>query len=92
MLADPTIYDQIWKADKNRFSVSVRNAEGDWVDPNADILLDHQVKAGGDRWSDLATRPLFSKVNESRLSESTYPSSVTFRNQQVLDKPFHPEE
>ena len=31
MPADPTIYDQIWKADKNSFSVSVRNAEGKWV-------------------------------------------------------------
>ena len=26
------------------------------------------------------------------INMNTYPSFVTFRNQQVLDKPFHPEE
>lgn len=76
MLADPTIYDQIWKADVSRFSVSVRGADGNWVDPDADILLDHQVKAAGDQWTDLAVRPLFNKVEESLLSKPTYQAMI----------------
>ncbi len=72
MSADNTIYDQIWQADTNRFSVSVRDADSSWIDPNADILLDHQVKAAGDKWSDLAIRPLFSKVKDERFADGTY--------------------
>jgi len=30
MTADPTIYDRIWQADDNRFSVSVHDDEGNW--------------------------------------------------------------
>jgi len=76
MPADPTIYDQIWLADTNRFSLSVRDAEGNWIDPNADILLDHQIKAAGDPWSDLAIHPLFSKVKEARFAEPTYAAMI----------------
>ncbi|MFN6513953.1 MAG: lamin tail domain-containing protein [Nostoc sp. CreGUA01] len=76
MAADPMIYDKIWKADTNRFSVSVRDAQGNWVDPNADILLDHQVKAAGDKWTDLAVSPLFHKVKEERFTESTYAALI----------------
>ncbi len=76
MLVDATIYDRIWEADENRFSVSVRSANGNWVDSSADILLDHQVKAAGDKWTDLAIHPLFHKVNESRLSKPTYQSMI----------------
>ncbi len=76
MSADPTIYDQIWKADTNHFTVSVRDAEGNWIDPKADILLDHQVKAAGDKWLDLATRPLFEKVKDKRFAKGTYAALI----------------
>lgn len=76
MPADPAIYDRIWQADDNRFSVSVRDAEGNWQDSNADILLDHQVRAAGDAWSDLATRPLFSQVRDERFTEGTYAALI----------------
>ena len=96
MLADPTIYNQIWEADANRFSVSVRNPEGNWIDPNADILLDHQVKAAGDKWSDLAIHPLFSKVKESRLLEPTYAAMIKLFDNYVVNyrdpEDFTPEE
>ncbi|MBW4501997.1 MAG: lamin tail domain-containing protein [Scytonema hyalinum WJT4-NPBG1] len=96
MAADPTIYDQIWKADKNSFSVSVRNAEGNWVNPDADILLDHQVKAAGDPWSDLAIRPLFNKVKESRFSEPTYAAMIKLFDNYLVNyrdpEDFTPEE
>ena len=72
MPSDITIYDQIWEADENKLSVSVRNDEGKWVDPHADILLDHQVRAGGRRNIDLATQPLFSQVNSEKLKRKTF--------------------
>ncbi len=76
MLVNSTIYDRIWEADENRFSVSVRSADGNWVDSSADILLDHQVKAAGNKWTDLAIHPLFHKVDDSRLSKPTYQAMI----------------
>ncbi|NEO97920.1 MAG: endoribonuclease [Symploca sp. SIO2E9] len=72
------IYQQIWESDQNQFSVSPRNSSGDWEDKDADILLDEQVKASGKRSIDLATRPLFHKVNEDKLFDEkrTYVSFI----------------
>ncbi|MGF1491343.1 MAG: lamin tail domain-containing protein [Microcoleaceae cyanobacterium] len=63
------IYQTIWESDENKFSVSTRNASGEWEDENADILLDEQKRASGKRNIDLATHPLFHKVNEEKLFE-----------------------
>ncbi len=96
MQADPKIYDRIWNADTNRCSVSVRSADGGWVDPNADILLDHQVKAAGDKWTDLALRPLFNKVDESLLAKPTYQAMIKLFDNYVVNyrdpEDFTPQE
>jgi len=70
------IYQEIWNNDENGFSVSLRSGE-DWKNPNADILLDIQVEASGKRNNDLATNPLFYRVNEEKLNLPTY---VSLRN------------
>ncbi|MEM8827849.1 MAG: hypothetical protein AAGE96_00655 [Cyanobacteria bacterium P01_G01_bin.19] len=75
------IYQQIWNCDRHKFLVSPRDANGDWLDPNADILLDEQIAAFGRRDLDLARKPLFHRVNEEKLAEfSTYASLI-----QLLD-------
>lgn len=66
------IYQKIWEGDRHQFSVSPRNKAGEWENANADILLDEQVKSSGNRHLDLATRPLFYKVNEERFQLPTY--------------------
>lgn len=66
-MTDNNIYQTIWNSDENRFSVSARKASGEWEDENADILLDEQAKASGKRNIDLATNPLFHRVNEEKL-------------------------
>lgn len=72
------IYQLIWDNDENGFSVSPYSYKGKWEDENADILLDEQVKADGRREIDLATRPLFHYVNESKLfdTNTTYVSFI----------------
>lgn len=81
-LTADTVYQLMWEHDENQFSVSPRNSSGEWEDPNADILLDEQVKAAGQRQIDLATHPLFHKVNEAKLfdKDCTYSSFI-----QLLD-------
>ncbi|MFP5271765.1 lamin tail domain-containing protein [Coleofasciculus sp.] len=66
-ITEDNIYQLIWESDENQFSVSPRNRSGEWENPDADILLDEQVKAAGKREIDLATHPLFHKVNEAKL-------------------------
>ena len=71
------IYQQIWNSDRHKLLVSPRNANGKWIDPNADILLDEQVAAFGRRDLDLARKPLFYRVNEDKLYNiSTFVSLV----------------
>ena len=78
-LTKDNIYQIIWENDENQFSVSPRNSNGEWENPNADILLDEQVKANGSREIDLATRPLFYRVNEEKLFDTnrTYVSFIS---------------
>ena len=66
------IYQKIWEGDRHQFSVSPRNEAGEWENQNADILLDEQVKSSGNRHLDLATRPLFYKVNEEKFQLPNY--------------------
>lgn|GEM_PF-798290 len=77
-LSKDNIYQILWENDENQFSVSPRNSNGEWENPNADILLDEQVKANGNREIDLATRPLFYQVNEEKLFDPnrTYVSFI----------------
>lgn len=77
-LTEDNIYQILWENDENQFSVSPRNRTGEWENPNADILLDEQVKASGSREIDLATRPLFYQVNEEKLFDEkrTYVSFI----------------
>ncbi|NET04829.1 MAG: endoribonuclease [Symploca sp. SIO2B6] len=91
------IYQQIWESDENQFSVSARNSSGDWEDKNADILLDEQVKASGKPGIDLATRPLFYKVNEDKLFDKklTYVSFIQLLDNytiRTLDPEFTPDQ
>ncbi|MGB3405710.1 MAG: hypothetical protein WBA77_23725 [Microcoleaceae cyanobacterium] len=72
------IYHLIWDNDENQFSVSGRQSSGEWYDETADILLDEQVRACGKRQIDLATQPLFYRVNEEKLFDidRTYNSFI----------------
>ena len=61
------IYQQIWNSDRHKLLVSPRDRYGDWFNPQADILLDEQVKAFGRSDLDLAKKPLFYRVNQAKL-------------------------
>ncbi|NES46002.1 MAG: endoribonuclease, partial [Moorea sp. SIO2C4] len=96
-MSETNIYQQIWESDENQFSVSTRTSSGEWEDETADILLDEQVKASGQREIDLATRPLFYKVNEDKLFDETrtYSSFIKLLDNYAirsLDPEFTPEE
>ena len=96
MLINPTIYNQIWEADANSLSVSVRKQDGNWVNPDADILLDHQVKAAGSKWKDLAVSPLFNQVDEAFLDKPTYKALINLFDNYVVNyrdpEDFTPDE
>ena len=70
------IYQHIWNCDRHKFIVSPRDLDGQWLDPQADILLDEQVAAFGRqdflkdtaKHIDLARKPLFYRVNEDKLN------------------------
>ncbi|MEL6928549.1 MAG: hypothetical protein AAFO95_07935 [Cyanobacteria bacterium J06600_6] len=69
------IYQQIWNSDRHKFLVSPRDNTGAWLDADADILLDEQVKAFGRADLDLAKCPLFYRVNQAKFDRSsTYQS------------------
>lgn len=70
------IYQQIWNGDEHRLTVSPRS-DRDWLDPEADILLDEQIQAFGRRDLDLAKKPLFQRVNEAKIQAvPTYRSLI----------------
>ncbi|MGD1874705.1 MAG: lamin tail domain-containing protein [Mastigocoleus sp.] len=96
-LTKDNIYQTLWENDDNQFSVSPRNQNGEWENSNADILLDEQVKADGNREIDLATKPLFYKVNEEKLFDEnrTYVSFINLLNNYAIrsvDPEFTDEE
>ncbi|MBW4611816.1 MAG: lamin tail domain-containing protein [Desmonostoc vinosum HA7617-LM4] len=88
------IYQQIWNSDDNGFSVSLRSGDS-WQNPDADILLDLQTEASGKTNIDLATQPLFFKVNEEKLEGKTYTTFINlldnfianFRSEEILTAP-----
>ena len=80
------IYQKIWNRDRHKLLVSPRDENGDWLDPNADILLDEQVAAFGKRDLDLARKPLFYWVNEEKLFNiPTYKSLVNLLDNYQFD-------
>ena len=96
MQIDPTVYNRIWEADQNGLSVSVRDRQGNWENPEADVLLDHQTKAAGDKWRDLAAKPLFSHVDESAFDKPTYKALISLFDNYVVNyrdpEDFTPQE
>jgi len=91
------IYETIWAHPTSHLSVSRRNAQGEWEDPGADVLLDEQGKAHGCTSAD-AVRPLFGGMNEARLHEPTFATFVELLGdftarvglpERTLDDPVH---
>lgn len=78
------IYQEIWNSDKNGFSVSLRSGDS-WKNPSADILLDIQVEASGKRSIDLATNPLFNRVNEEKFKLPTYVSFINLLDNYIAN-------
>ena len=96
-LTKDNVFQRIWDSDENQLSVSRRTKTGEWKDPEADILLDEQVRASGERAIDLAMRPLFHKVNESKLFDPnrTYVSFMKLLDNyaiRTIDSEFTTEE
>lgn len=79
------IYQEIWDSDENGCSVTTRNAEGEWERPDADVRLDQQVRASGRREIDLATRPLFARVNEARFLKPTYAAFIRLLDNYIVN-------
>lgn len=79
------IYQALWSHDENRFSVGLRDEQGSWTDPDADLLLDEQARASGRREIDLATRPLFHRVDEQRLERPTYAAFIALLDNYVAN-------
>src|SRR4051812_8652867 len=68
------VYQRIKDADDNGLSVK-RFAEG--MDENsADLILDEQDAARGGEGSDSAPRPLFRRVNATKLNGGAYPELI----------------
>jgi len=84
------IYQNIWNEDENKFSVSRRLDSGDFEKPAADILLDKQVKAAGNRGTDLAKNPLFNTVNKNKLQSDINLKFIELLNNYVVN--FRPKE
>ena len=80
------IYQQIWNSDRRRLTVSPKNSVGAWLDPNADILLNEQIRAFGRADLDLAKHPLFYYVNREKLNRSsTYQSLFNLLDNYIFD-------
>ena len=84
------IYQQIWNCDRHKLSVSPRDTDGGWLDPDADILVDEQIAAFGRRDLDLARQPLFHRVNEAKLNDIlTYVSLIALLDNYQFDNQRH---
>ncbi len=71
-----TIYEEIWKSDNNRCTVTYVDSEGQPVKPNTHIVLNEQGAAEKDTNQDLATHPLFKSVDESVFAQPTYTAFI----------------
>lgn len=80
------VYQEVWSSDPFGFSVSGREADGAWTDPDAAVLLNEQVRASGQRQIDLATQPLFARVQEDRLEDGhIYAAFIALLNNYVVN-------
>ncbi|MEM9217317.1 MAG: lamin tail domain-containing protein [Cyanobacteria bacterium P01_F01_bin.150] len=79
------IYQELWDLDldHNGCSVSARGKDGNWIQPDADILLDEQNEAtvGADQ----APNPLFAQVNPEKISRPTYQALIALLNNYVVN-------
>ncbi|MBB1287379.1 hypothetical protein HRH25_23585 [Flavisolibacter sp. BT320] len=91
-----SIYQALWSADENGFSVSGKNRDNEFINPTADILLDEQVRASGKRETNLAANPLFAKVNLKKLRTPLNEAFIKLLNNYVVnyrsEETYTPEE
>ncbi len=80
------IYNELWKIDQDNTgcSVSKRNDQGEWEQPDADILLDEQTKASGKTDLDYASKPLFTQVNPEVFERPTYRAFIDLLDNYVV--------
>ena len=79
-----TIYQELWDLDlkNNGCTVSARKSTGEWVDPDADILVDEQVETTK---PDLAPDPLFAHVNPDKISGHTYQAFIRLLDNYIVN-------
>lgn len=94
------IYEEIWNHPDSHVTVSRRAADGQWENPDADVLLDEQGKFR-DCDAPPPERPLFARVSEARLDEPTFRTLAALldnytaregRPERTLDDPEHARE
>ena len=80
------IYQKLWDIDleTNGCTVSLRDEHGDWIDPEADILIDQQGEATVS--IDQAPAPLFNKVNTEKLNGPTYQALIALLDNYVAKR------
>src|SRR5688572_12079193 len=81
-----TIYQELWDLDlrHNGCTASARDTQGNWIFPNADILLDEQNEVTGR--DDVAPNPLFAHVNLDKLNGPTYQALILLLNNYVINE------
>lgn len=79
------IYQILWENDENRFSVSRKLETNIFENPNADILLDVQIKADGSRDIDLASNPLFKSINQDKLQTDINLKFIKLLNNYIIN-------
>jgi len=89
-MADNTrnIYQELWdldiKPENNGCTVTSRDSDGQWLDPNADIKLDEQKELSS-KSADNAPNPLIAEFNKAKLDGGTYPAFKALMNNYVFN-------
>lgn len=86
------VYQDLWNTDNEKLPVAVPS-NGGWSPQDAPIRLDEQVAAAGSSQRDLATRPLFNWVDDTRLRNGQFRHfiqlldnyAVSFRDPEVTN-------
>ena len=78
------IYQELWNLDleNNGCTVSAKNPDGEWLDPDADILLDEQEEFSG---ADDAPNPLFNHVNQNKINLPTYQKLISLLDNYIIN-------
>ncbi|MBB4804738.1 poly(U)-specific endoribonuclease [Chryseobacterium defluvii] len=79
------IYQTLWDKDENKFSVSRRLDNREFDNPDADILLDEQIRANGKPDTDLAKNPLFKSVNKEKLQTDINLKFIKLLNNYIVN-------